>query len=77
MDVRVIHDPRGCTLTIWLDDPARETVCTEVANEVVVMKGAIGRVIGVEFLNIEPPTREFVGTVSHVGIDVPDGAPEE
>jgi uncharacterized protein YuzE len=52
--IRVIHDTEGHTLTIWLDDPAKESVCEETSDEVVVMKDAGGNVIGVEILHYRP-----------------------
>jgi hypothetical protein len=50
----VIHDPVGKTLTIWLDEPAKEAGCEETADEVVMMKDGAGRVIGFEVLHYEP-----------------------
>jgi hypothetical protein len=52
--IRVIHDPVGKTLTIWLDEPAKEAACEETAAEVVLMKDGRGRVIGFEVLHYEP-----------------------
>ncbi len=52
--IRVIHDLAGHTLTVWFDDPAKESVCEETADEVVLMKDAGGRVIGFELLNYRP-----------------------
>ena len=57
--IRVIHDTQGHTLTIWLDDPAKEAVCEETADEVILMKDATGRVIGVEILHYEPASRDL------------------
>ena len=54
-EVKVIHDKEGHTLTIWIDDPKKETVCEETADEVVMMKDRNGRVIGFEVLNYKPP----------------------
>jgi hypothetical protein len=52
--IKVIHDRVGHTLTIWLDDPTREHVCEETAEEVVLMKDVSGRVIGLELLHYQP-----------------------
>ncbi len=52
--IKVIHDVVGHTLTVWLDDPAKEHVCEETADEVVLMKDASGRVIGFEVLHYRP-----------------------
>lgn len=49
--VRVYFDRVGNSLTVWFDDPAKETVCEEVGDDVVVMKDRRGRVIGFERLN--------------------------
>lgn len=66
--IKVIHDVAGHPLTIWLDDPAKEYVCEETADEVVLMKDSAGRVIGFEVLNYRPATgdaRISVETVVH------------
>ena len=66
--IKVIHDAAGHTLTIWLDDPAKEAVCEETTDEVVLMKDASGRVIGFEVLNYRPTNtdaRVSVETVVH------------
>ena len=52
--IKVIYDTVGHTLTVWLEDPAREHVCEETNDEVVVMKDANNRVIGFEVLHVEP-----------------------
>jgi uncharacterized protein YuzE len=49
--VRVYFDRTGNTLTVWFDDPAKESVCEEVGDDVVLMKDRRGRVIGFERLN--------------------------
>ena len=49
--VRVYFDRAGNTLTVWFDDPAKESVCEEVGDDVVLMKDRCGRVIGFERLN--------------------------
>lgn len=52
--IRVIHDAVGHTLTVWLEDPAKEHICEETTDEVVLMKDANGRVIGFELLHYHP-----------------------
>ncbi len=52
--IKVIHDLAGQTLTVWFGDPAKESVCEETADEVVLMKDAGGKVIGFELLNYRP-----------------------
>ncbi len=49
--VRVYHDRTGNTLTVWLDDPAKEAFCEEIGHGIVLMKDRRGRVIGFERLN--------------------------
>jgi hypothetical protein len=49
--VRVYFDRTGNTLTVWFDDPAKEAVCEEIDDDVVLMKDRRGRVIGFERLN--------------------------
>ena len=64
--IRVIHDTTGHTLTVWFDDPAKEHVCEETTDEVVLMKDEAGRVIGFELLHYrpaQPATRLAVETV--------------
>lgn len=50
-EVKVFHDPKGQTLTVWFADPSQECVCEETGEEVVLMKDRDGRVIGFEKLN--------------------------
>jgi uncharacterized protein YuzE len=49
--VRVYYDRTGNTLTVWFDDPKKETVCEEIGDDVVIVKDRRGRVIGFERLN--------------------------
>ena len=55
--IRLIHDTIGHTLTVWLDDPQKEVISEDTAEEVVLMKDARGRVIGVELLNFHPKAK--------------------
>jgi uncharacterized protein YuzE len=50
--IRVLYDEIGNTLTVWFDDPAKEYVCEETGDEVILMKDRSGRVIGFEKLNL-------------------------
>jgi hypothetical protein len=68
--ITLIHDTVGNTLTLWLDDPSRETICEETSDEVIHMKDASGRVIGVEILHYRPDgpeSRVRIETVGHSG----------
>ncbi len=64
--IKVIHDTTGHSLTIWLDDPAKEAVAEETSDEVVLMKDETGRVIGVEILHYRPSTSDSKVTVETV-----------
>ena len=48
--IKLIYDAAGHTLTIWFDDPSKESVCEETSDEFVLMKDAGGKVIGFELL---------------------------
>ncbi len=49
--VRVYHDRTGNTLTVWFDDPQKEYICEEIADDIVLMKDKKGRIIGFERMN--------------------------
>jgi len=49
--LRVYYDREGNTLSVWFDDPKRESVCEETDDDVVLVKDSDGRVIGFERLN--------------------------
>jgi len=49
--IRVHHDRTGNTLTVWFDDPDKEYICEEIADDIVLMKDRRGRVLGFERLN--------------------------
>jgi len=52
--VKVVYDPTGHTLTVWLGDPTKEHLCEETADEVILMKDSEGKVIGFELLQYHP-----------------------
>ena len=52
--IKVIHDAVGHTLTVWFDEPSKESICEETTEEVVLMKNAEGRIIGFELLHYHP-----------------------
>lgn len=52
-EVKVFYDADGHTLTVWFGDARQEYVCEETGDELVLMKDAVGRVIGFEKLNFE------------------------
>jgi len=49
--IRVIIDQEGKTLNVWFDDPAKEYVCEETGDEIILVKDKTGKVIGFEKLN--------------------------
>lgn len=49
--VKVFHDTKGNTLTVWFDDPSKEVVNEEVGEDIIMMKDKKGKVIGFEKLN--------------------------
>jgi uncharacterized protein YuzE len=51
--VRVYHDRIGNTLTVWFQDPKKEHICEEIADDIVLMKDRSGKVIGFERLNYQ------------------------
>lgn len=51
--IKIIHDMASQTLTIWIDDPAKESICEETTEEVVLIKDAGGKVIGFEVLHYQ------------------------
>lgn len=52
--VRVYYDPKGNTLNVWFDDPAKEATAEETGEEVILVKDKEGHVIGFERLNFRP-----------------------
>jgi hypothetical protein len=59
-DLKVFHDPKGRTLTVWFADPAQEYVCEETGEGVVLMKDRDGNVIGFEKLNFSVSDEEGI-----------------
>ena len=49
--IKLLFDKVGNTLNVWFDDPQKEHVSAEAADDVILVKDADGRVIGVEVLN--------------------------
>ena len=59
--VRVYYDRAGNTLSVWFDEPSKESVCEEIADDVVLVKDRRGRVIGFERLNYLSRKRQGEG----------------
>ncbi len=55
--VRVYFDRAGNSLSVWFDDPAKESFCEEVGDDVVLVKDRRGKVIGFERLNYLPKSK--------------------
>ncbi len=49
--IKVFFDKKGNTLNVWFDDPSKEAVSQETAEEVILVKDINGKVIGFEVLN--------------------------
>jgi hypothetical protein len=62
--VRVYYDREGNTLSVCFDQPKKEHICEETADDVVLIKGRRGRVIGFERLNyLTDKQREKAGPI--------------
>lgn len=68
--VRILHDRTGNTLTVWFDDPKKESICEEVGDDVVLVKDRRGRVIGFERLNYLSPKQCVEGSNIPVEVQV-------
>jgi hypothetical protein len=68
--VRLYHDRTGNTLTVWFDDPAKEAVCEEIDDDVVIIKDRRGRVICLERLNYLSRKQRDQGTPVPVELQV-------
>jgi hypothetical protein len=56
VNLKILHDVQGRTLTVWFAPPDSEAICEETGDEVILMKNKHGHVIGFEKLNyIEQP----------------------
>lgn len=53
--IKVFHDIKGNTLTVWFDEPIKEVVAQEIGQDTVVMKDKNGKIIGMEKLNYRIP----------------------
>jgi hypothetical protein len=60
--LRVYFDREGNTLSVWFDDPAKEHVCEESDDDLVLVKDRRGRVIGFERLNFLTAKQRKEGT---------------
>lgn len=49
--LKLFHDKKGNTLTVWFEDSTKEAVSEEIGEDTVVMKDKQGKIIGFEKLN--------------------------
>ena len=49
--IKIFFDKKGNTLNVWFDDPKKEAISEETAEEVVLIKDKNGKFIGFEVLN--------------------------
>ena len=52
--IKIFFDKKGNTLNVWFDDPTKEAISEETAEEIVLVKDKSGKVIGFEVLNYLP-----------------------
>jgi hypothetical protein len=60
----------GNTITVWFDDPRKESIWEEIGDDVVLIKDQEGRVIGFERLNYLSPSHRGRGTNVPVEVHV-------
>jgi hypothetical protein len=41
--VRVYHDRTGNAITVWFDDPRKESISEEIGHDVILVKDQEGR----------------------------------
>ena len=71
MDKLKVHFDRvGNTLSVWFDDPQKEHVCEEVADDTVLVKDRKGQVIGFERLNYLTRKQQNQGSPVPVEVQV-------
>jgi len=58
----------GNTVTVWFDDPQKESICEEIDDDVVLIKDKQGRVIGFERLNYLSRSQQSRG--ANVSVEV-------
>ncbi len=60
VEVKVYYDREGNTVTVWFGNPADEYVAEETGEEIVLMKGREGKVIGFEKSNFAAQSADAV-----------------
>lgn len=68
--VKVYFDREGNTLSVWFDDPAKEHICEETDDDIVLVKDKRGRVIGFERLNYLTAKQRIQGVTIPVEVQM-------
>ena len=55
--IKIYYDKIGNTLNVWFDDPKKEVISEETAEEIILVKDKNSKVIGFEVLNYLPPAK--------------------
>lgn len=53
----MFYDSKGKTLSVWFDDPTKETLSEEAGDGVILSKDKTGKVIGFEKLYVDFPQK--------------------
>lgn len=68
--LKVYFDREGNSLSVWFDDPKKEFLCEESADDVVLVKDRKGRVIGFERLSFLFPLQRKKGISINVELQM-------
>ncbi|MBW8050801.1 MAG: DUF2283 domain-containing protein [Cytophagales bacterium] len=55
--IKIYYDKIGNTLNVWFDDPKKEVISEETAEEIILVKDKNSKVIGFEVLNYLSPAK--------------------
>lgn len=67
--LKLFHDKVGKTLTVWFDEPSRETIAEELGDGLVVMRDEADRAIGFELLSFSGEASGLWRLLVEGGID--------
>lgn len=69
--IKVIHDRKGETLTVYWEEPSVHQICEETGEGVILIKDErTGEVIGFERLHYRPDSKERRITVEAVEVAI-------
>jgi uncharacterized protein YuzE len=68
--LRISYDREGNTLSVWFDDPAKEHICEESDDDVILVRDRKGRIIGFERLNCLTPKQRKDGAAIPVEVQM-------